>query len=53
MSVNPYKEMNLYTQDFVNQYKGREIYERPPHLFSIAESGLLQHFAPESFKMWS
>ena len=42
VSVNPYKEMNLYTQDFVNQYKGREIYERPPHLFSIAESGMLR-----------
>ena len=37
VSVNPYKEMDMYNKNFVNQYKGREIYERPPHLFAIAE----------------
>ena len=38
VSVNPYKEMDLYNRNFVNQYKGREIYERPPHIFAIAEA---------------
>ena len=38
VSVNPYKEMDLYNKNYVNQYKGREIYERPPHLFAIAEA---------------
>lgn len=38
VSVNPYKEMPIYDQAHVNQYKGREIYERPPHIFAIAEA---------------
>ena len=38
VSVNPYKDIDLYTKNYVNSYKGREIYERPPHIFSIAES---------------
>ena len=38
VSVNPYKEMDLYNKKFVDQYKGREIYERPPHIFAIAEA---------------
>ena len=38
VSVNPYKDVDLYTKNYVNSYKGREIYERPPHIFSIAES---------------
>ena len=27
VSVNPYKTMDLYNKNYVNQYKGREIYE--------------------------
>ena len=38
VSVNPYKEMDIYNKTYVNQYKGREIYERPPHIFAIAEA---------------
>jgi len=38
VSVNPYKEMDAYNKNFVNLYKGREIYERPPHIFAIAEA---------------
>jgi len=38
VSVNPYKEMDVYNKNFVNLYKGREIYERPPHIFAIAEA---------------
>ena len=38
ITVNPYKEVDLYNKSYVNQYKGREIYERPPHIFAIAEA---------------
>jgi myosin I len=38
VSVNPYKTMNIYEKDYVEQYKGRELYERPPHIFAIADA---------------
>lgn len=38
VSVNPYTNLDIYTMDFVNQYKGREIFERPPHIYAIADA---------------
>ncbi|NXD28798.1 MYO1D protein, partial [Spelaeornis formosus] len=38
VSMNPYKNLNIYGQDVVKQYKDKEIYERPPHLFAIADA---------------
>merc|ERR1719193_1643740 len=39
VSVNPYTTLNnLYSDDIINNYKGREIFERPPHMYAIADA---------------
>ncbi|XP_055295540.1 unconventional myosin ID [Sitodiplosis mosellana] len=38
VSVNPYRQMNIYGPDNVNKYKGRELFENSPHIFAVADS---------------
>ncbi|XP_041087531.1 unconventional myosin-Id isoform X2 [Polyodon spathula] len=38
VSVNPYRSMNIYDRATIEQYRDRELYERPPHLFAIADA---------------
>ena len=38
VSVNPYKTMNIYGKEVISEYKGREIFERPPHIFALADA---------------
>ncbi|XP_034286415.1 unconventional myosin-Ig isoform X2 [Pantherophis guttatus] len=38
VSVNPYKPLSLYGKDAIEHYRGRELYERPPHLYAVADA---------------
>lgn len=38
ISVNPFKDLGIYTEAMVQLYKGKNRLEVPPHVFSIAES---------------
>ncbi|XP_055542171.1 unconventional myosin ID [Wyeomyia smithii] len=38
ISMNPYREMNIYGPEQVSRYKGRELFENSPHIFAIADA---------------
>ncbi|CCG23891.1 Myo5 Class I myosin [Candida orthopsilosis Co 90-125] len=38
ISVNPFRDLGIYTMETLNKYKGRNRLEVPPHVFAIAES---------------
>lgn len=38
VSVNPYQELPLYGPEAISRYQGRELYERPPHLYAVANA---------------
>ena len=38
ISVNPFRDLGIYTDTILDSYKGKNRLEVPPHVFSIAES---------------
>uniref|UniRef100_A0A8B9HZ74 Myosin IG n=1 Tax=Astyanax mexicanus TaxID=7994 RepID=A0A8B9HZ74_ASTMX len=38
VSVNPYRQMDIYGKDAIDAYRGRELYENPPHLYAVADA---------------
>lgn len=38
ISVNPFRDLGIYTDDILKSYKGKNLLEMPPHVFAIAES---------------
>ncbi|KAM3585942.1 class II myosin [Umbelopsis sp. WA50703] len=38
ISVNPFKDLGIYTDDVLKSYPGKNLLEMPPHVFAIAES---------------
>ncbi|GAA6088166.1 unconventional myosin-Ig isoform X1 [Tachysurus ichikawai] len=38
VSVNPYRQMEIYGEEVVGAYRGRELYENPPHLYAVADA---------------
>ncbi|XP_055639147.1 unconventional myosin ID [Toxorhynchites rutilus septentrionalis] len=43
ISMNPYREMNIYGPEQVIRYKGREQFENTPHIFAIADAAYRVH----------
>ncbi|CAD5117530.1 DgyrCDS6295 [Dimorphilus gyrociliatus] len=37
ISINPYKFLPIYTRDVIFQYRSRNIYEIPPHIYAISD----------------
>ncbi|KAI0033976.1 microfilament motor [Vararia minispora EC-137] len=38
ISVNPFRDLGIYTDDVLRRYQGKNRLEVPPHVFSIAET---------------
>ncbi|CAO3663751.1 unnamed protein product [Umbelopsis ramanniana] len=38
ISVNPFKDLGIYTEDVLRSYPGKNLLEMPPHVFAIAEA---------------
>ena len=38
VSVNPYKTLDIYGKKYVENYRGKEIYQRAPHIFALADA---------------
>ncbi|XP_058826793.1 unconventional myosin IC [Topomyia yanbarensis] len=38
ISVNPYKELPIYTEEDIKQYRKRHFFEAPPHVFALSDN---------------
>uniref|UniRef100_A0A8C4N2R8 Myosin Ic, paralog b n=1 Tax=Eptatretus burgeri TaxID=7764 RepID=A0A8C4N2R8_EPTBU len=38
VSVNPYKDLGIYTEQQMQRYRGVSFYEVPPHIYAVADS---------------
>lgn len=38
VSVNPYKSLDIYGPQHMAQYRGREMFEVPPHVYAVADA---------------
>eukprot|EP01137_Pigoraptor_chileana_P013366 Opistho-2@66794 len=45
ISVNPYQDLGIYSQDYLEAYVGKNRIEMPPHIFAIAEAAYRQMMA--------
>ncbi|EKM84062.1 hypothetical protein AGABI1DRAFT_117513 [Agaricus bisporus var. burnettii JB137-S8] len=42
ISVNPFRDLGIYTDEVLQRYRGKNRLEVPPHVFSIAEGAYFQ-----------
>lgn len=42
VAINPYKQLNIYTEEYMHTYAGRTLGENDPHIFAIAEESYRQ-----------
>ncbi|XP_078362990.1 unconventional myosin-Ic-like [Oculina patagonica] len=38
VSVNPYKNLPIYSRDVIEKYRGENLYELPPHIYAISDA---------------
>ncbi|XP_055902162.1 unconventional myosin IC isoform X1 [Eupeodes corollae] len=38
VSVNPYKELPIYSENEIKQYRNRHFFEAPPHVFAVTDN---------------
>lgn len=38
VSVNPYRQMDIYGNETIAAYRGRELYENAPHLYAVSDA---------------
>jgi myosin-1 len=38
ISVNPFRDLGIYTDEVLASYRGKNRLEVPPHVFAVAES---------------
>ena len=38
MSVNPYRRLGVYSDDYIAEYRSTDLFERPPHIYAIADA---------------
>ncbi|XP_023296245.2 unconventional myosin ID [Lucilia cuprina] len=38
VSMNPYRQLNIYGPETIKNYKGRELFENQPHIYAIADA---------------
>lgn len=38
VSVNPYKNLNIYTQEDIKQYQNTHFFQAPPHVFAVSDT---------------
>ncbi len=40
VSVNPFKQLGIYTDEILQQYASQSISDLPPHIFAISRNAL-------------